>query len=72
MPVGELRGEDLAAMRPQVFAAVSQGSRAQALCALRAFLLWGAEQRLHRFTPELIRDALRPPGAAVGVAPTPR
>jgi hypothetical protein len=57
----ELRAEDLAAHRDALYAARA-GSRAQALCALRSFLVWGAGERLHSLTPEVIRGALRPPG----------
>ena len=62
--VSELRAEDLAAFRERMLMA-SRGSADQVLRALRAFLLWAAEERLHRLTPEVIRDRLRPPGAAV-------
>ena len=64
VPVGELRAEDLAAFRARMLTA-SRGSADQVLRALRAFLLWAAEERLHPLTPEVIRDRLRPPGAAV-------
>jgi hypothetical protein len=65
VPLSSQRKQYLAALRGHLLE-TRAGNLALTLTALRSFLLWAAEQRLHNITAAEIRAALPRPGAAPG------
>jgi hypothetical protein len=68
LPLAQLTAEQLEAYRASVLES-RRGTKSQALAVVRVFLSWAAEHGLHELSPEMVREVLRPPGAARGIAP---
>jgi hypothetical protein len=71
VPLAQLTVEDLEAYRAAVLDG-SRGAKTQALAVARVFLTWAEAHALVQLRPAVIREALRPLGAARGIQPVGR
>jgi hypothetical protein len=71
VPLGQLTAEDLETYRTAVLGG-RRAAQTQALGVARVFLIWAEAHGLVKLRPAVIRELLRPPGAARGIEPVGR